>query len=309
MLLIDGVKYELWEPPSEEAFEDEVKEHVLEVFGEDCLYFDRKQRLKSLAGIGSIPDGLAIVMGDKPEWHIVEFELASHDVYGHIVAQVSKFISGLNSTSTRQRVRDALYGEITKNPAQQIIVEQALHSGEVFKFVADVVESKPVLTIVIENETDELSEAVAAFAYPNLKGVRVVEFRTFTRERVGLPVHAHLFKPVYGARPSATGSASPPTSPLTSPVTSKSRVSVKALLDSGGLRAGNRIFHRSRDTLHEAEITKDGLIRLLNNGREYSSLSRAATDITGHNVNGWRYWKAKTPDGQEHTLDQMCSRR
>ena len=34
MLLIDGVKYELWTPPSEDEFERVVKVHVSDIFGE-----------------------------------------------------------------------------------------------------------------------------------------------------------------------------------------------------------------------------------------------------------------------------------
>ena len=78
MLLIDGVKYELWTPPTEDEFEREVKKHTQEIFGEHSIYFDRKQKLKSQSGIGSIPDGYVIILGDSPYWHIVEVELSSH---------------------------------------------------------------------------------------------------------------------------------------------------------------------------------------------------------------------------------------
>src|SRR5208283_1678336 len=98
MLLIDGVKYELWIPPSEDEFERAVKEHIPEIFGEQCIYLDKKQKLKSLSGISSIPDGLAVILGPQPELHIVEYELSNHDVYENVVAQVSKFINGLLSS-------------------------------------------------------------------------------------------------------------------------------------------------------------------------------------------------------------------
>ena len=34
MLLIDGVRYELWTPPNEDDFERVVKEHTQEIFSE-----------------------------------------------------------------------------------------------------------------------------------------------------------------------------------------------------------------------------------------------------------------------------------
>ena len=96
MLLIDGVKYEEWVPPSEDEFEQVVKEHAKDIFGEQSVYFDRKQKLKSLSGVGSIPDGYVITLGDSPQWHIVEVELSSHPLHDHIVSQVGRFIE--NST-------------------------------------------------------------------------------------------------------------------------------------------------------------------------------------------------------------------
>ncbi|MBI4267525.1 MAG: hypothetical protein HY662_01925, partial [Chloroflexi bacterium] len=81
MLLIDGVKYEEWTPPNEDELEQIVIKHAQDIFGEDSIYFDKKQKLSSLAGVGSIPDGLVIMFGHALQWHIVEVELASHDPY------------------------------------------------------------------------------------------------------------------------------------------------------------------------------------------------------------------------------------
>jgi predicted transport protein len=197
MLLIDGVKYTLWNPPSEDEFESAVKEHVNEIFGEQCIYLDKKQKLKSLSGIGSIPDGLAIILGAQPELHIVEYELSNHDVYGHVVSQISKFINGLLNSSTRQKIARIIYDEISGDQLLKVRVEQALHSSEIFKFSTELLERKPILTIIIENETDELKEALKPFSYQNIKDMKIVEFQTFIREGVGLAVHAHSFKPVY----------------------------------------------------------------------------------------------------------------
>lgn len=46
MLLIDGMKYELWTPPNEDEFERVVKEHAQEIFGEQSIYLDGKQELR-----------------------------------------------------------------------------------------------------------------------------------------------------------------------------------------------------------------------------------------------------------------------
>jgi len=204
MLLIDGVKYELWTPPNEDEFERVVKEHTQEIFGEQSIYLDRKQKLKSLSGIGSIPDGYALILGDMPHWHIVEVELSSHPLDQHVVSQVSRFIAGIKNPNTQREIAVAMYAmyteytEITRDgflrELLQLKVKQAIRAEEIYKFLADIISKPPVLTIIIEKDTQGLREILSTLAHPEIK---VVEFQTFVRERVGLEVHAHLFEPLY----------------------------------------------------------------------------------------------------------------
>ena len=204
MLLIDGVKYEEWTPPTEDEFEQVVKEHTQEIFGEQSIYLDRKQKLKSLSGIGSIPDGYALILGDMPHWHIVEVELSSHSLDQHIVSQVSRFITGIKNPNTQREIALAMYTmytgytEITRDgflrELLQLKVKQAIRAEEIYKFLADIISKPPVLTIIIEKDTQGLRETISTLAHPEIK---VVEFQTFTREGVGLAVHAHLFEPLY----------------------------------------------------------------------------------------------------------------
>ena len=92
MLLIDGIKYELWTPPNEAEFERVVKEHARDIFGEQSIYLDLKPKLKSEAEIGSKPDGCVVILEALPQWHIVEVELSSHPLHEHIVPQVGKLV-------------------------------------------------------------------------------------------------------------------------------------------------------------------------------------------------------------------------
>ncbi len=196
MLLIDGVKYELWTPSNEDEFEQVVKEHAQDIFGEQSIYLDRKQKLKSLSGIGSIPDGYVIVLGDSPQWHIIEVELSSHPLHEHIVSQVSRFITGIGNPSTQREIARAIYDEITRDGYLKLKLEQAIGSTEIYKFFSDLISEKPILTIIIEKDTPGLREAISTLAHSQIK---VVEFQTFAREGVCLPVHAHLFEPLYKA--------------------------------------------------------------------------------------------------------------
>lgn len=79
MLIIDGVKFELWTPKDEEKqFHPMVKEHSKEIFGDCSLYFDVKHKLKSRSGIASIPDAYVITLSKPYKWYVVENELSTH---------------------------------------------------------------------------------------------------------------------------------------------------------------------------------------------------------------------------------------
>ncbi len=192
MLLIDGVKYEVWTPPSEAEFEQVVKEHALDIFGEESTYFDIKQKLKSKSGIGSIPDGYALVLTDKPRWYIVEVELSSHPVFEHIVSQMHRFMIGIKNPLSRKEVVDALYDEISKDQVLKAKIESKTGSPEVYKLLDNLVSKLPKLAVVIEEETEELREAVEGLRLET----EVVELRTFVRKGADISQHAHLFEPL-----------------------------------------------------------------------------------------------------------------
>ena len=194
MLIIDGVRYEEWIPEKEvEEFQPIVKEHVQDIFGNKSKYIEAR-RLKSEAGIGSVPDGFVIIFGDSPQWHIVEVELSSHQLYDHIVNQVGRFINGIKNPVTQKNIIDTIYQEITGSKISKVEVEEAIGSGEIHKFLTDLISLPPILTIIIEKKTQELEEAINLLKYSPIK---IVEFRTFAREDVGLAVHVHLFEPLY----------------------------------------------------------------------------------------------------------------
>ncbi len=193
MLLIDGVKYELRTPSTEDELEQMVKEHAQDIFGEQSIYFDRKQKLKSLAGVGSIPDGLVIIFGDAPEWHIAEVELSSHDPYQHVVPQVDRFINAVDNPNSRNEIVEALYNAIENDEFTKVKIRQMIgQNKDIHKSLSDLIVRPPTITIVIEKDTSQLREALKKYTQK-----KVVEFQTLTREGVGLAVHAHLFKPLY----------------------------------------------------------------------------------------------------------------
>jgi hypothetical protein len=194
MLLIDGVKYELWTPKKEvEEFHPLVKEHYREIFGRNSIFIEGS-KLESESGKGSVPDGFVVTLGEVSQWHIVEMELSTHQLYDHIVNQVGRFIGGVKNTVTQKKIIEAIYRHIQENKQRKAEFEETIGSGEIYKLLTDIISKSPVLTIIIEKRTLELDEAIDLLKY---SPIEIVEFQTFVREGVGLPVHAHLFEPLY----------------------------------------------------------------------------------------------------------------
>lgn len=195
MLLIDGVKYEPWIPPSEDEFEQVVKEHAKDIFGEHSIYFDRKEKLRSLSGIGCIPDGYVFMLKKPPEWHIVEIELSSHNPYEHVVPQITKFSKGIGNPSSQQGLVEALYVEVVKNPEFVTKVKERTAFSEVHQFLSVCVSKAPNIVIVVEKENPQLNEAVETLA-------QVVEFRTLVGKD---GKHVHAFEPLAAELESEVG--------------------------------------------------------------------------------------------------------
>jgi hypothetical protein len=189
--MVDGVKYEEYSYSTESELENSIKYHAKDIFGEDSIFFDKKQ-LTSLAGIGSVPDGFIVDFKNKI-FRIVEVEMSSHDVYGHIVSQLTKFINGMRNPSTHKKIVGSIDDEIKKQPELRKKVKETI-SGEIYRFLDDLIpEQNPSVVVVIDRKTDELDEARGVLP----ADVKVVEFRTFVRENVGdLRVHAHVFEPI-----------------------------------------------------------------------------------------------------------------
>jgi hypothetical protein len=303
MLMIDGVKYELWTPSTEDEFEQVVKEHAEDIFGGKSIYIDRKQKLKSLSGIGSIPDGYVIVFGDLPQWHIVEVELSSHPLHEHIVAQVSKFINGIRNPSTQREIAGAIYEEISRDDFLKLKVKHATESIEIYKFLLDLISRPPILTIVIEKDTQGLREVIDTLAHPQ---INVVEFQTFTREGIGLAVHAHLFEPLYQAPPEKTA-ITERTEDLVSTIRKVGkRVTVKDLMDSAIVEPGQTIYGWHKGKKYEATILMPtGRIQLAHDDSVYNSPSAAGKRILGHEIDGWTWWRTTRANGEECLLDKL----
>jgi len=315
MLLIDGVKYEEWKPVNEDEFEQIVKEHAKDIFGEQSIYLDIKHKLRTKSGIGSIPDGYVIILGDEPHWYIVEVELSSHSLYEHIVPQVSRFINSIKNPSTQRDIVDTLYQEINSDGFLKLRLKKAIGATETYKFLLDLISNPPVVTIIIEKHTEQLDEAIGALAHPQIK---VVALQTFTREGVGLNVHAHLFEPLY--KPREHLKSEPVLSTKAEEGKTKARkVTFQELTKAGLVKDGQILcFYHTRlfNDEYAQIITSSNELKYKVDG-ELHSVSELAKKLLikhgfkhdEHAVAGPKYWK--TEDGKllDTLNDQIRSRR
>jgi hypothetical protein len=301
MLLIDGVRYQEWEISNEDELEQMVIEHAQDIFGENSIYFDKKQKLKSLAGVGSIPDGLVIMFGSVPQWRIVEVELSSHDPYAHIVPQVDKFINGIDNQNTRNKLVDTLYNLINSDELLRRETRQAIGlDKDIHKFLADLITTPPTITIIIEKDTDQLEDALRKYAQK-----KVIEFQTF--RRVGAEsVHAHLFEPLYQPHNKIPGGEIIIARTTMRPDVTK-RVTIKDLMDSGIVKSGQTIYGWHKGKKYEAIILFTGEIELAHthDGSVYNSPSAAGKRILGHEIDGWTWWRTTRANNEECLLDEL----
>jgi len=199
MLLIDDARYSLWIPESEEQFENMIKEHAKEIFGEDSLYFGIKQKIVSRTGIGSIPDGYLIRFSPL-EWYLVEAELSSHS-HEHVVMQLNRFMRGIRNFESQREIVEAMYNEIKSNPSMRETIRIKSNSDDPHHFLSNTISRPPRILIAIEQEDPAIQEACE-----DLKVVpQIIVFQTLVKEGAGIQNHAHLFEPLYSETLPPTG--------------------------------------------------------------------------------------------------------
>lgn len=185
VLTINDEKYILRIPKDEKQLEEMVKEHVEQIFGKGSLYFDVKEKIDSMTGIGSKPDGYAISLFE-PRWYVVEVEVFRHSPYKHILPQITKFMSGIENRESQNEITEWLYEKILEDPAIKTFVERTI-TEEIHHFLSKLISESPTVVIIIDKKTPQLIEACGKLEVKP----EIVEFKTFAKG-VGLGTHTHL---------------------------------------------------------------------------------------------------------------------
>jgi len=191
VLIKDGVKYFQSDlKGKEDVFEKIVFEQQKYLFGENSILFT-KQKIKTATGIGTIPDAF-ILDFENDKWFIIEVEISNHDVYTHIVPQLTKFASALNNSQTRKHLIKFFESEIKNDPFKNALLLSNKKS-EIFKTVSEIVETSPELIIIIEQEHDELKSIFNSLPFKT----KISVFKIFTRNGLDAGENVFQFEPLF----------------------------------------------------------------------------------------------------------------
>lgn len=141
-------------------FERMIVANAATIFGDAGIYFDIKKLIGTPKKGAAIPDGyfLDLTFHNDPRLYLVEVELNSHDVYGHIGEQILRF--GISTETDKYKLKNTLLTAVNGDAAKKKMLTAffAKSKYDNLNELLDKVifENKPAAIIVIDEATDEL---------------------------------------------------------------------------------------------------------------------------------------------------------
>lgn len=163
----------------EDEFEKMIVDHSSSIFGSAGIYFDIKKLIGTPKKGATIPDGyyLDLTFHNDPRLYLVEVELNSHDVYGHIGEQILRF--GISSETDKYKIKNHLLSAVNKdNSKKKKLADYFAKSkyDNINELLDRVIfENKPSAIIVIDEATDELFNVMAQLTM----ATEVIEAQTY----------------------------------------------------------------------------------------------------------------------------------
>jgi hypothetical protein len=266
------------------------------LFGPDSFYLP-KTLIKTADGVGTIPDGFAIDIGQK-KWYIVEAELGHHDVWNHIAKQLSKQIVASLQLTTKQKLED-ISADMYENDEyiKEKFTNLGISSVNVRKAIRDILLEDPIIGIPIDSIPNDLKD----WARQQRHKVKLWIVNKFVElNNVGNIVFEfpEEFKPALDTE--EEGEPQKANTEIT-----KYDVEIIDLIEANLLKTTDKLYmsykpRNGQQKKYEATISKDGSLEVL--GQIFSAPSYAAlagiqdAGSDRQTVNGWTSWK--TENGQ-----------
>lgn len=160
-----GQVYTQYTYTKEADFERMIVANATTIFGEAGIYFDIKKLIGTPKKGAAIPDGyfLDLTFHNDPRLYLVEVELNSHDVYGHIGEQILRF--GISTETDKYKLKNLLLTAVNDDASKKkkLTTFFAKSKYDNINELLDKVifDNKPAAIIVIDEATDELYNVMA----------------------------------------------------------------------------------------------------------------------------------------------------
>jgi len=301
MLIFKDTKFIKSPFDSEAELEQVIVDNYEYLFGPTSFYLP-KAKIKTADGVGTIPDGFAIDIGQK-KWYLVEAELMHHSVWNHIAPQVTKQILASQQAITKRTLIDlAVQQYQIDNYTKEKFEDLNIAAINVRQVVGDILETDPIIGVPIDGVTNDLRDWARTLKY-KVKLWVVSKFVEFNKPENIVFEFPEEFKPELDteeeSRPQKANSE-----------IAQYDVELTDLVISNLLTVGEKLLmaYKPRNGLpkkYEALVLEDGSLELL--GQQFSSPSYAAlagiqdAGSDRKTVNGWTSWK----NSQNRTLADL----
>ena len=174
-----GTVYTQYVYSKEADFEKMIVENSDKIFGSTGIYFDIKKLIGTPKKGATIPDGyfLDLTFHNDPRLYLVEVELNSHDVYGHIGEQILRF--GISTETDKYKIKNCLLTEENKDDLKKQKLATYFSKSKynnINELLDKVIfDNKPAAIIVIDEATDELYNVMAQLTM----STEVIEAQTY----------------------------------------------------------------------------------------------------------------------------------
>ena len=293
MIIIDDRRFIEASFVNEEEIERVVLANAEYIFGADSILLP-KSLIRSADGSGTIPDGYAIDFATR-RWFIVEAELSSHSVWGHIAPQVSKQIVAASQPASRERIIDTVVDRIRADSVLKARIDElGVAEIDIARVLREIIESPPVVGIPIDHVSTDLREWAQTLRNEVKLWIvrKLVDFHDPDSVLYEIPDE---YRPVFDTTSGSEGSGG----------NAYYDVSMPDLLEAGMLVDGQelKMTYGPRGGVRQnysASVRADG--NIVADGRAFSAPSYAALYyIQGagslrNTVNGWTSWRV--PDGR-----------
>jgi len=168
----------------ENDFEELVAGNADTIFGSKSIYIDFKRKITTTTLGGTIPDGFLIDLSDieNPEFYLVEVELQSHDFFGHIFQQITKFFAFYRDSKQRQKLIDAMFRLFREDANLENKIRESIGSREIYKFLKDTMDASQNILIIIDGPKLEFKEIIDTYTDTWGKMVKVEIVNHFRRD-------------------------------------------------------------------------------------------------------------------------------